>query len=109
MADTLRTRLIRLAHSRPDLRPHLLPLLSKEACGGGGEDEESDMMGCGETNVMARHEKGKSVDPTKHMSPEDAEEWRKQNAIHRDKFKTANQDTGLATRLAATQSGSRTR
>jgi len=31
MADTLRTRLIRLAHTRPDLRPHLLPLVASAA------------------------------------------------------------------------------
>lgn len=29
--DTLRTSLIRLASTNPELRPHLLPLLSKEA------------------------------------------------------------------------------
>lgn len=28
MSDTLRTRLIRLAHAKPELRPHLLPLLA---------------------------------------------------------------------------------
>lgn len=30
----LRNKLIRLAHQNPDLRPHLLPLLSKEARSG---------------------------------------------------------------------------
>ncbi|NBR01140.1 MAG: hypothetical protein EBT97_11960, partial [Actinobacteria bacterium] len=85
MPDTLRTRIIRLAHTRPDLRAHLLPLVSdKAACGWDGG--ESDTMGCGEAPVMAKHEKGKSVDPTKDMSPEDAAEWKKQNAIHKDKF-----------------------
>jgi len=169
MSDILRSRLIRLAHTRPDLRPHLLPLIatqdkvaarplheiareirrdwkpvdysakpyleamgdldsvndkygeddgryivnyflsnsskwkgdvakrvkaelkqmvgrraSKEACGWDGG--ESDTMGCGEGTVMAKHEKGKSVDPTKDMSPEDAAEWKKQNAINRDQF-----------------------
>lgn len=36
MSHTLRARVIRLAHERPDLRPHLLPLLAehhKEAWG----------------------------------------------------------------------------
>lgn len=28
MSDDLRVKVIRLAHSRPDLRPHLLPLLA---------------------------------------------------------------------------------
>jgi len=31
MSHDLRAKVIRLAHSRPDLRPHLLPLLSKDA------------------------------------------------------------------------------
>jgi len=82
---TLRNRLIRLAHARPDLRGHILPLVSdKAACGWDGG--ESDTKGCGEGTVMAKHEKGKSVDPTKDMSPEDAAEWKKQNAINRDQF-----------------------
>ena len=73
----LRGRLIRLAHTRPDLREHLLPLLTdKAACGWDGA----------EGTVMAKHEKGVSVDPTKDMSPEDAAEWKKQNAINKDKF-----------------------
>jgi hypothetical protein len=76
VSDTLRTRIIRLAHSRPDLRPHLLPLVSdRAACGWGGE-----------APVTARFEEGVSADPTENMSPEDAAEWKKQNAIHRDKF-----------------------
>lgn len=76
MSDTLRTRIIRLAHVRPDLRPHLLPLVSdRAACGWGGE-----------APVTARFEEGVSADPTENMSPEDAAEWKKQNAIHRDKF-----------------------
>lgn len=31
MSDDLRAKVIRLAHSRPDLRPHLLPLLASDA------------------------------------------------------------------------------
>jgi hypothetical protein len=31
MSGTLRSHLIRLANSRPDLRPHLLPLVSDTA------------------------------------------------------------------------------
>lgn len=40
----LRSKLIRLAHANPDLRPHLLPLLEKEARGDLGTDcyEEGD-------------------------------------------------------------------
>lgn len=88
MSDTtLRGRLIRLAHTRPDLRPHILPLLTdKAACGWGGE---SDAMGCGEAPVVARFEEGKPADPTENMTPEDAAEWKRQNAIHKDKFKSA--------------------
>ena len=75
MADTtLRSKLIRLAASRPDLRPHLLPLLSDKTAA------------CGEGTVMAKFEEGKPADPTENMSPEDAAEWKKQNVINTDKF-----------------------
>ena len=37
----------------------------------------------------SRFEAGKPADPTKHMSEEDAAEWKKQNEEHRDNFKTA--------------------
>lgn len=76
MSNTaLRTRLIRLAHSRPDLRPHILPLVTdKAACWDG------------ETSVMARFEEGVSADPTVNMSQEDAAEWERQNELHRDNF-----------------------
>jgi len=166
MSNTaLRSRIIRLAHTRPDLREHLLPLLTDKAASRplhqvareirtdwnpvyfgakpyleammsmdtindryglddghmivryflsnatrwkgdvakrvkaelnqmlkgskvarGWDGGESDTMGCGEGTVMAKHEKGVSVDPTKDMSPEDAAEWKRQNEIHRDKF-----------------------
>jgi hypothetical protein len=81
MSDTvLRGRLIRLAHARPDLRADLLPLLTdKAACGWGG----------GEAPVMAKFEEGKSVDPTQNMSEEDAAEWKRQHALHKDQFKQA--------------------
>lgn len=97
MSDTaLRGRLIRLAHTRPDLRPHILPLLTdKAACG--WDVGESDTMGCGEGAVMAKHEKGVSVDPTKDMSPEDAKKWEKQNVINQDKF-----TKGAGSRVAGT-------
>lgn len=35
----------------------------------------------------ARHEKGKSVDPTKDMSPEDAAKWKQMNDEHKDVVK----------------------
>lgn len=84
MSNTaLRTKLIRLAHSRPDLRPHLLPLVTdKAACGGG------------ETSVMARFEEGVSADPTVNMSQEDAAEWERQNELHRDKFTKGASESG---------------
>ena len=37
----------------------------------------------------AKFESGKSVDPTKHMSEEDAAEWKRQNEEHKDNFKSA--------------------
>lgn len=40
-------------------------------------------------NPMARHEEGKPADPTKDMSPEDAEEWKLNTLKHKDKFKEA--------------------
>ncbi len=167
MSDNLRSRIIRLAAARPDLRSHLLPLIATqgkvaarplheiareirrdwkpvdysakpylEAMGDlsnlddkygeddgkyivnyflsnsgkwrgdvakrvkaelkqmvgrrasreAGDDGESDTMGCGEGTVMARFEEGKPADPTENMSPADAAEWKKQNAINKDKF-----------------------
>lgn len=38
---------------------------------------------------QSRHEEGKSVDPTKDMSPEDAKKWHEMNDRHEDKFKEA--------------------
>ena len=38
------------------------------------------------TSPTARFEEGEPADPTANMSPEDAAEWKKQNAIHRDEF-----------------------
>lgn len=38
MSSALRTRIIRLAHSRPDLRPHLLPLIASEGDAVAGSD-----------------------------------------------------------------------
>lgn len=38
MPDTLRTRLIRFAHARPDLRPHLLSVLASESDADAGSD-----------------------------------------------------------------------
>lgn len=42
-----------------------------------------------EEDKESRHEKGKSVDPTKDMSPEDAAKWKSENDKNRDKFKSA--------------------
>ena len=38
---------------------------------------------------LARFEEGKPADPTKNMSPEDAEEWKGNTEKYKDKFKTA--------------------
>jgi len=40
MSSSLRKATIRLAYQRPELRPHLLPLLARTA----GEDEAMDML-----------------------------------------------------------------
>jgi hypothetical protein len=75
MSDkALRAGLIRLAHSHPEFRKELLPILT--ACG-----PEAPMQG--------KFEEGKPADPTKNMSPEDAAEWKKQTEEHADQFKTA--------------------
>lgn len=45
----LRSKLIRLAHSKPELRPALLPLI-KEACGYMADDSDGEgKEGCGYT------------------------------------------------------------
>jgi len=78
MSDkALRAGLIRLAHSHPEFRKDLLPIIT--ACG-----VEGPMMG--------KFEEGKPADPTKNMSPEDAAEWKKQNELNKDKFKGATQN-----------------
>lgn len=75
MSDkTLRAGLIRLAHSHPEFRKDLMPLIT--ACG-----PEAPMQG--------KFEEGKPADPTKNMSPEDAAEWKKQTELNKDKFKGA--------------------
>lgn len=75
MSDkALRAGLIRLAHSHPEFRKDLLPLIT--ACG-----PEAPMQG--------KFEEGKPADPTKNMSPEDAAEWKKQTELNKDKFKGA--------------------
>lgn len=38
MTSPIRSRLIRLAHARPDLRPHLLPILASEGDAAAGSD-----------------------------------------------------------------------
>lgn len=41
--DTLRTRLIRLAHQNPELREHLLPLLASEKAAWAQEPQEQKL------------------------------------------------------------------
>jgi len=40
-------------------------------------------------NVLSRFEEGKPADPTEHMSPEDAAEWKRKHQEHKDNFKSA--------------------
>jgi hypothetical protein len=42
---------------------------------------------------MSRHEEGKPADPTKDMSPEDAQEWKLNTLKHKDEFKSADWKT----------------
>lgn len=48
--------------------------------------QRSDRSWEGMTSPMARFEEGVSADPTVNMTPQQAAEWKKQNAIHRDQF-----------------------
>jgi hypothetical protein len=41
------------------------------------------------TEVLSRFEEGKPADPTKDMSPEDAEKWREEHEKNKDRFKTS--------------------
>jgi hypothetical protein len=58
----------------------------------GAESKESE-------EKESRFEEGKSADPTENMSKEDADEWKKQNDEHKDKFKAAAEDKELKTVL----------
>jgi hypothetical protein len=60
------------------------------AAGPGMELEESPEE---EAARRSRFEKGQPADPTQNMSPEDAEEWKKKNEEHKDKFKVASDFT----------------
>lgn len=71
---SLRSGLIKLAHSHPEFRKDLLPLIT--AC-------------MSEAPVMGRFEEGVPADPTKNMSEEDAKEWNRQNELNKDNFKSA--------------------
>jgi hypothetical protein len=48
--------------------------------------ERDDRASEGMTSPTARFEEGVSADPTVNMTPQQAAEWKKQNAIHRDQF-----------------------
>lgn len=75
----LRERLIRLAHSNPEFRADLLPLI-KSACGSEGP-------------MLARFEEGVPADPTENMSEEDAKTWWAEHAKNKDNFKGATNKT----------------
>ncbi|NBQ99658.1 MAG: hypothetical protein EBT79_02405 [Actinobacteria bacterium] len=61
MSDTLRSRLVRLAHANPDLRPHLLPILA-----GDGTITASSKRTAGKVSV--RFDNGLSVEDIEGMS-----------------------------------------
>lgn len=52
---------------------------------GGSDSKQSE-------EKESRFEEGKPADPTENMSPEDAKEWKKQNDLNKDKFKSAAED-----------------
>lgn len=76
---TLRANLIRLAHSNPEFRKDLLPLI--QAC----DHAEGPMMG--------KYEEGKPADPTENMSEEDKKNWELNTLKHKDKFKAAEDES----------------
>lgn len=51
--------------------------------------KEANVTPVAEEQKEARHEKGKSVDPTKDMSEEDAAKWKQMTEEHKDNFKSA--------------------
>ena len=78
-AQELRKATIRLAHENPDLRPHLLPLLTAKAA----DDED-------ESDKESRFEEGKEIsmdEMTKDMSPEDKKKFEANKEKYGDKFK----------------------
>lgn len=52
-------------------------------------DYDKDAVTAGEDEKRSRFEEGKPADPTKHMDPEDAKEWKENTDEYGDKFKTA--------------------
>jgi len=84
-----------LAHG-PSIR------LGEDSCGPGMACELGMAAGPGmelednpaeEAARRSRFEKGQPADPTQNMSPDDAEEWKKKNEEHKDKFKDASDFT----------------
>lgn len=80
MTTSLRSRLIRLAHTHPEHRAALLPLAKLAS--------EAEPEGA----TMGKYEEGKPADPTENMSEEDKKEWELNTLKHKDKFKSAAQD-----------------
>lgn len=83
-AQELRKATIRLAHEKPALRPHLLPLLKA------AEDDDAD-----ESDKDARNEEGKSMtmdEMTEGMSKEDKAKFEANKDKYKDKFKAAADD-----------------
>ena len=77
--SSLRTDLIKLAHSHPEFRKELLPLIASE----------KDACGYTEGPMQGKFEEGKPADPTENMSPEDAEKWKVEHLKNKDNFKGA--------------------
>jgi hypothetical protein len=78
MSDrTLRTDLVRLAHSHPEFRKDLLPII--KAC---------DPMGP-EAPMLGKFEEGKPADPTENMTEEQKKQWWAEHEKNKDQFKGA--------------------
>jgi hypothetical protein len=87
--SNLRNQLIRLAHERPETRPHLLPLLGTSTREAGGHDVAQDLMDLADTlgSIRSRANAGHPLPPlaenslNQALATFDPERWR---SVHLD-------------------------
>lgn len=82
MSDILRTKLIRLAHARPDLRPHLLPLVASDASDASALLDQLDQLAALDGTLTA-------IEDSFAMHYRTASELRPQVVSHADAMKKA--------------------